>query len=87
MSRPFFCPNLLCEQFRKVEQRMCTCFRKRDGHSRKVDVPDSSLCACGKRELRFAWLVSLCIFPVTDVLALVRCHFVDTEPHRLRLKT
>ena len=46
-----------------------------------------SLCAWGQRELSFAWLVSFCSFPVTDVPALVRCHFVDTEPRRLRLKS
>ena len=42
------------------------------------------MCACGKRKLSSAWLVSFCSFPVTDVLvALLRCHFVDTEPCRL----
>ena len=45
------------------------------------------MCAGGKRELSFAWVVSFCTFPVTDVLALVRCHFVDTEPRRLRLQS
>ena len=44
-----------------------------------------SSCASGKRELSFAWLLFFGSFPVTDVPALVRCHFVDTEPRRLRL--
>ena len=33
------------------------------------------------------WLVSFGSFPVADVPALVRCHFVDTEPRRLRSKS
>ena len=37
--------------------------------------------------LSSAWLGFFRSFPVTDVLAPVRCHFVDTEPRRLRLKS
>ena len=35
---------------------------------------DFRCCARGKRELSFAWLVSFCSFPVSDVLAQVMCH-------------
>ena len=64
---------------------MCTSCRKRDGHSRKVGFPDFRCVHVG-RELRFAWLVSFCCFPVKDVRAPGRCHYVDTEPRRLRRK-
>ena len=50
--------------------------------------PVTSFRRCdGLRGLSFAWLVFFGSFPVTDVPALVRCHFVDTEPRRLRLKS
>ena len=49
-------------------------FRKRDGHSRKDGFPDLRCVHVGR-------------VPVTDVPAQVRCHCVDTEPRRLRLKS
>ena len=87
VSRPFFfCHPVLCI-VEKVDKRMCTSFRNRNGHSRKVGF-FLTFVVCmweEKAELRLICLFSV-VCPVTDLLALVRCHFVDTEPCRLRLK-
>ena len=56
---------------------MCTSFRRLFGHSRKVG-PDF-LCVRVEERAELRLVISFCSLPVTDVPALVRCHFVDTE--------